>query len=51
MIDTISLTPGFSPVVAGQANQNRFNGFFPRRQAVEMAHAPRRFHHPAEAGC
>jgi hypothetical protein len=25
--NTISLTPGFSPVVAGQTGQNRFNGF------------------------
>jgi len=23
----ISLTPGFSPVMAGQAGRNRFNGF------------------------
>jgi len=27
MSDAISLTPGFSPVMAGQADQNRFNGF------------------------
>jgi hypothetical protein len=27
MNNTISLTPGFSPVPAGQADQNRFNGF------------------------
>jgi len=47
----ISLTPGFSPVLAGLADQNRFNGFFPRRQAVETAHLPGRFYHPAEAGC
>jgi hypothetical protein len=26
--DTISLTPGFSPVAAGREYQNRFNGFF-----------------------
>ena len=27
MSNTISLAPGFSPVMAGQAVQNRFNGF------------------------
>jgi hypothetical protein len=25
--NAISLTPGFSPVMAGKAGQNRFNGF------------------------
>jgi hypothetical protein len=25
--NTISLTPGFSPVLAGQVDRNRFNGF------------------------
>ena len=27
MKNTISLTPGFSPVLAAVAGQNRFNGF------------------------
>jgi hypothetical protein len=27
MSNTISLTPGFSPVTTGEALQNRFNGF------------------------
>jgi hypothetical protein len=27
MSNAISLTPGFSPVLAGKASQNRFNGF------------------------
>ncbi len=27
MSNAISLTPGFSPMLAGKASQNRFNGF------------------------
>jgi hypothetical protein len=50
MSSAFSLTPGFSPVIAGKNYQNRFNGFS-RRQAVETARPPERLRHPAEAGC
>jgi hypothetical protein len=43
MSNTFSLTPGFSPVRANEAGQNRFNGFSPRRQAVETARPPAPF--------
>jgi hypothetical protein len=40
MCNAISLTPGFSPVMVGEACQNRFNGF-PRADKVLKRHAGR----------
>jgi hypothetical protein len=51
MIKTFSLTPGFSPVTGENGRQNRFNGFFRPRQAVETADLFPLLRHPAEAGC
>jgi hypothetical protein len=36
MHDTVSITPGFSPVPKrAQANKNRFNGFFAIRKGLK----------------
>jgi hypothetical protein len=51
MNSVISLTPGFSPVLAGKESKNRFNGFprasKPLKRLTNVTH----FHHPAAAGC
>jgi hypothetical protein len=39
MSNAISLTPGFSPVMSGPVDQNRFNGFSRARKPLKrLAH-------------
>jgi hypothetical protein len=50
MSNAISLTPGFSPVMAAKSVKT-VSTVFHRWQAVKTAHPSERLHHPAEAGC
>jgi hypothetical protein len=51
MHDSLSLTPGFSPVFADRKIKNRFNGFSDAGKPFQRLIPSISFSHPAEAGC